>query len=303
MSLPRLQRATVFAPWSLRVFSLAAQLLAATLILHRFAALPTAVAINLMAVGFVACAAAALFGFAGLVQIWRHGGPGTVAASSALLLGALLLLIPGYYIPSMWAPTAAYDVSTDREQPPAYQALAKARQSAGIVDVAEPSSTGAAAQVALAPIQTNRSPGDVFDLTNDVLKQMDLTVAAEEAPGFGEADGTIEATERTLLLGLTDDVSIRIGTRDGATRVDVRSAARYPRLDLGRNGLRAQQILQKIQATIDASVPSAEVADVATGDVKTPGGTADAATATRRKKRGPVPAGAQGGQGLPTSRH
>ena len=303
MSLPRLQRATALAPWSLRVFSLSAQLLVATLVLHRFANLPTAVAINLMAVGFSACGFAALGGVAGLVQIWRHGGPGAGAASSALLLGALLMVIPGYYVPSMWTQSAAYDVSTDYERPPAYRALAKARQSAGIEDAVTTSVPGVSTEPALAPIQTTRSPGDVFDLANDVLKQMDLTIAAEDAPGFAEADGTIEATERTLLLGLTDDVSIRIGTRDGGTRVDVRSAARYPRLDLGRNGQRAQQILQKLQASIDASVPSADVADSGDGGAKPPGGTADAATVPRRKKRGPAPAGAQGGPALTTSRH
>ena len=303
MSLPHMHRSTLFAPWSFRVFALAAQLLAAAIILHRFAGLPTAVAVNLLAIAFAACGLAALGGIAGLVQIWRHGGPGASRASSAVLLGASLLLIPAYYLPSVLKTSRTYDVSTDLQQPPQYRALARARQLAGAKDAVTPSAIQLPAEALLAPIQTTRSPGDVFDLANDVIKQLDLTIVAEEAPGFGEADGTIEATERTLLMGLTDDVSIRISAREGGTHVDVRSAARYPRLDLGRNALRARQILQKLQASIDASVPSAGTAEAAAETLKTQAGTADPGTAPRRKKRGPSQANAQGGQAPTALRH
>ena len=285
MSLPRIEKTTLFAPWSLRLVSLAIQLLLATIVLHRFAALPTTVAINLMAVAFAAAGVAALGAIAALVQVWRHGSAGASAAAGALLLGSSLLILPAYYLPVVMRSGATYDVSTDVAQPPAYQALARVRLAAGINQAAMPS-----ADATLEPIVSTRSPSDVFDLANDLIRQLDLNIVAEQAPGFGEDDGSIEATDRTFLLGLIDDVSIRISTRSGATRVDVRSAARYPRLDLGRNAERVQLIVHKLQASIDASVPSdpSLAADAASGSnsaVKQPGGTAGAATVLRRKKR------------------
>ena len=311
MSLPRMQRTTPFAPWSLRIVSLASQLLVATTVLHRFAALPTGLAVNVMLVAFAACGVAVLGGVLALARIWRHGTPGAGAAAGALLIGALLLLVPAYYLPLVMRGGGGYDVSTDRAQPPAYVALAKARQAAGVEASVQPAAA-TTSELVVAPIVTTRTPSDVFDLANDVLKQLDLTVVAEEAPGFGDADGTMEASERTLILGLTDDIAIRIGSRDGATRIDVRSAARFPRLDLGRNQERVGLILQKLQASIDASLPSedGQSADlgVAPGDsrtrnVKTPGGTAGAGTVPHRKKRVPAQASAQGAPTLTISPH
>jgi len=109
-------------------------------------------------------------------------------------------------------------------------------------------------------------------------------------------------TDKTWVLGLVDDISIRIGARDGQTRVDVRSAARYPRLDLGRNAERVQIIVRKLRAAIDSSVPSDPAvasdtpANLGPATLKPGAGTAGAATVLRRKKRAPSQPGAPSGR-------
>ena len=285
--------------------SLALQLLFATVVLHRFAALQTAVAINLMVLAFIASGIAALGAIAALVQIWRFGSSGTAAAVWALLAGTIVLLIPAYYLPVMLRGGATYDISTSPAQPPNFQALGKVRLAAGLDPKALP--VNAAGSDPIEPLVTSRSPSDVFDLANDLIRQLDLNIVAEQAPGFGSDDGGIEATDRTLILGLTDDISIRIAARDGATRVDVRSAARYPRLDLGRNVERVQLIIRKLQASIDASVPSDPSLTASTdqpGDTaKSQAGTAAQPTVLRRRRRFPSQANAQGGPIPTVSRH
>jgi uncharacterized protein (DUF1499 family) len=288
MTIRRYEPPTIFAPWSLRLVSLAAQLLVVTAVLHRFAALQTAVAMNLLVVGFAAAGLAGLGGIAALVQIWRHGLAGTAAAAGAVLLGGALLFIPAYYVPLVLHGNGGFDASSDAGHPPPYVALAKVRASAGI-DPATTAVTTTASGDPLEPILTARPPGDVFDLTNDILRQLDLNIVAEQAPGFGADDGSIEATDRTLVLGLHDDISIRIGSRQGQTRVDVRSAARYPRLDLGRNAERVKMILRKLRASIEANVQPDLTTEAA---VKPSAGTAGSATVLRRKKRAPSPRGA-----------
>ena len=59
-------------------------------------------------------------------------------------------------------------------------------------------------------------------------------------------DGIIEAVARTPILGFRDDVVVRIrSTADGA-RIDVRSASRYGRNDLGTNAARVRNLIDDI---------------------------------------------------------
>ena len=62
-------------------------------------------------------------------------------------------------------------------------------------------------------------------------------VAIQASPA---RDGMIEAVARTPILGFRDDVVVRVRpTADGA-RIDVRSASRYGRHDLGTNAARVR---------------------------------------------------------------
>ena len=291
MSLAASQRPTLLAPWSLRVVLLALQLIAVVAVLHRLAAFPTDVAVNLMLLSFAGCALAVLLAIAAMVQIWRFGAPGIGNASIALLVGCLILIVPAYYLPSTLRDASISDVATDPLNPPQFVALAKTRTAAGVIGDTK-TLPSAAPELELEPLTTERSAGDVFDLANEVMRQLDLNIVAEEAPGFGSETGSIEATERTLVLGLTDDIAIRISPQGGKTRVDIRSSARYPRLDFGRNGERVRQIYNKLQSGIDASVPSdPALADAAPASDAKPAGMSGAGTGLRRKKRVPAQRG------------
>ena len=57
------------------------------------------------------------------------------------------------------------------------------------------------------------------------------------------ADGHIEATAITAVLGFKDDIVIRIVAKDGGSRIDMRSASRLGRSDLGVNAARIQAFL------------------------------------------------------------
>jgi uncharacterized protein (DUF1499 family) len=305
MSLAAFQRPTWLAPWSLRLVLLALQLIVATAILHRVAAFSTPVAVNLMVLSLAGCALAILMALGAMVQIWRLGVAGIGNASTALLIASLTLVLPAYYLPSTLRDTSISDVATDPASPPPFVALAKTRLAAGVP--ADPAALQPAApELELEPLITERAPGDVFDIANDVMRQLDLNIVAEEAPGFGSDIGTIEATERTMILGLTDDVAIRISPAAGRTRVDIRSSARYPRLDFGRNGERVRAIAIRLQAGIESTVPSEpEVAEAAPGvePAVKPAGTSGAGTGNRRKKRAPAQRGAPDAQAPIVSQH
>ena len=64
--------------------------------------------------------------------------------------------------------------------------------------------------------------------------------------------GQIEAVDRTLVLGFSDDIVVRVGGRDGQAKIDVRSASRYGRHDFGRNAERIRGFLRELHARLDA---------------------------------------------------
>ena len=65
----------------------------------------------------------------------------------------------------------------------------------------------------------------------------------------GRRDGQIEAIARTPILGFREDIVVRVrGSADGA-RIDVRSASRYGRHDLGSNAARVRSLLEDIDDT------------------------------------------------------
>jgi len=68
-------------------------------------------------------------------------------------------------------------------------------------------------------------------------------------------DGIIEAVARTPILGFRDDVIVRIRpTIDGA-RIDIRSASRYGRHDLGTNAKRVRGLIDDIDDVLSTPQP------------------------------------------------
>jgi len=80
----------------------------------------------------------------------------------------------------------------------------------------------------------------------------------ERSPQAGRRDGQIEAVARTPIMGFRDDVAVRIRTtRDGAL-IDVRSASRYGKHDLGANASRVRSLLEDVDEEISARTDQQE---------------------------------------------
>jgi uncharacterized protein (DUF1499 family) len=72
-------------------------------------------------------------------------------------------------------------------------------------------------------------------------------VVAEDA-----AAGEIHAEQRTRLFRFTDDIRITVaGGGEGRTRVDMHSASRVGRADLGTNARRIARFLQTLDGRVD----------------------------------------------------
>jgi uncharacterized protein (DUF1499 family) len=90
----------------------------------------------------------------------------------------------------------------------------------------------------LVPLSLALAPEKAFPIALATAKKMSWTIV--------EADPTtrrIEASEHSFWMGFTDDIVVRVAAADSGSRIDVRSASRHGRSDLGVNAARIRTYL------------------------------------------------------------
>jgi uncharacterized protein (DUF1499 family) len=100
------------------------------------------------------------------------------------------------------------------------------------------------------PRTYQKPAAEVFDAALHVVNRL----SRWSLVGYDEKRGEIQAEARTLLWRFVDDVRIRVGNRDGATVVEVRSASRVGRGDFGQNARRIRGFLKDLDREL-ASTP------------------------------------------------
>jgi uncharacterized protein (DUF1499 family) len=102
----------------------------------------------------------------------------------------------------------------------------------------------------IGPIVVDRPAGAVFTVVNEAVKQLGWNVVVNEAPGESGI-GRIEATDSSLIMGFTDDVVVRVKGDDTSAVVDMRSASRYGRSDLGANAERIRAFEDEVNTALE----------------------------------------------------
>lgn len=91
---------------------------------------------------------------------------------------------------------------------------------------------------------------DEKDEKEEKEKKDTQTVLEADQPPEGMLPGKIEATARSLIFGITDDVVIRIAGNDRETRIDVHASSRYGEHDLGRNAEHVREFFSEVKTRI-----------------------------------------------------
>ena len=252
-----------FARWTSRIAVFSAVLLATAIFLHRLFSLPTPIAENLTGVAFLGAGLSLLMSVAATVGIWRTGRPGTARVVFAVLVSLGLMLWPLIFLPKYEGLPSINDVTTDMTNPPPFVEIAKQRPPGPIrstirvphsrANSSLPTPTSSRSRSTARPTRSSSSP-------SRRPKRLKMEVVHQEAPDISAGrPGLIEIADRTLILGLYDDVAIRVAGTEQHARVDVRSASRYGEHDLGRNAVRVRVILKEIVTVMELTVPAARV--------------------------------------------
>jgi uncharacterized protein (DUF1499 family) len=139
------------------------------------------------------------------------------------------------------------DITTDTQTPPPLTASVAARAAEPGASSADYGGPGVAAlQVksypGIAPAILPVPPGTAFARALATATAMGWTIEIADP-----AAGRIEAYDRSRWFGFTDDIAIRISPAESGSRVDIRSASRQGRGDLGVNARRIRTFLAALK--------------------------------------------------------
>jgi uncharacterized protein (DUF1499 family) len=204
--------------------------------------LPTAFSLLRWA-AYVGLAGAATGVVAGALGYWQRKQVATAIALVALVTGLTAGAIPYTWQQRAQSVPPIHDITTDLDNPPAFDAIVPLRASApNTLDrppiIATQQREG---YPDLAPATLSLPPAQAFDRALAIAQGEGWEIVAAD-----RASGRIEATDTTFWFGFKDDVAVRLTPWGAGTRVDVRSVSRVGRSDVGTNARRIRAFLDAL---------------------------------------------------------
>jgi uncharacterized protein (DUF1499 family) len=250
------------AIWARRMalFSLSAVIV--SIIIVRSEWLDIGPAITTFVVALAPSILALTLALAALVVIWTDGlrGLGRTFAAMAIAMG--LLAYPAYLAYRAYKLPWLYDITTDPIDPPRYEALARLRpRDANPIAYAGlyAAERQRAAYPDIEPLDEDATPEVAFKVALAVITKRKWIIIDRRPPQPTRREGHIEAVARTLIMGLRDDIVVRVrGGADGS-RIDVRSSSRFGSFDFGSNATRVRALINDIDDAIGNEKPEPAV--------------------------------------------
>jgi hypothetical protein len=239
------------ALWSQRVAVFALVVAGLSVIIIRSELLEIVPSLATFGAALVLAGLSILLGIVGLVGFWRHGHTGFGKAVIGILLGFSLLPYPAYLGYRAYTSPALSDVTTDLADPPRYEIIARLRgpDSNEMPQVQAAKQRGAYPD--LVTLEVASAPAVAFDATLAVVAKRKWRIVDAQPPLSSHRDGIIEAVSRSAVMGFRDYIVIRIRGGGKVARIDMRSSARYPLLDLGgENAARVRLLLEDIEEAV-----------------------------------------------------
>ena len=211
---------------------------------------------------YAALAAASLLALVSLLSVlvamrdvWRDGSPGFGAALVAMVLTLFALLPFGAAAAAVAYFPPLYDVATDPEDPLPFRLRPEvgAPPLPGVAPVEDFPVLQEEAYPDLAPRSVPLSTVEAHAAAHLAVQELGWDITFESEPADESAAGFLEAEARSAILGIPDDVGIRISPFEGGSRIDVRSASRLPVHDLGENARRIRAFFDRFDEVKDRS--------------------------------------------------
>lgn len=244
------------ASWArnLAVFAVVAVLV--SILIVRFGFLEPKPALVTFFGGLAIAGLSILFGLAGFAAIWQNGSRGMGRILLAFLINGMILAYPAYLGLQYRKLPAIHDITTDPIDPPRFEALAPLRAVEGANTAVYAGLYSAEQQRQfypdIEPIELEIPVDRAYAIARQLVIKRKWLVIDEREPRPPRRIGRIEAVARTPIMGLREDIAIRVVPDGDDSRVDIRSASRYFESDLGSNAARVTKFIEDLNTAADA---------------------------------------------------
>ena len=244
------------ALWSRHIAVFAAVVAAMAVALVRLHVIDAASALASLGAAVGLSLVALLLVGAASVVIWRTGQRGAGVAAVGAVVALLTLAWPAYLaFEAMRLPILA-DISTDIASPPYFSLSRAAFGARGGYLPAEFTDRARLGQVEaypdVEPIVLDMDVDEAFALVLRTAKAVGWRLIDQRPAGGRTGDAHADFLDQSLIMGLDEDVTIRLRPLVGQTRIDLRSATRHGRHDFGANAKRIAGFAEELQAQLNA---------------------------------------------------
>lgn len=212
-------------------------------------------------VALLAALSLLLAGFA-FSRLWNFGDRGGRDLTAGALIAMLVLVPYGVVAYRITSTPPLRDISTDLEEPPVLGTAATRTKDMNTLTAPTPGEQRLQAENY--PLVVGRSYSlpldDVVVSVEAVLKRQGWKLVLPVPAGNGRGEVTMEAVAKSFVLELPADVAVRVRDDGDTTLVDMRSASRYGRHDLGDGAARIIAFLADLdqEIAVQAGMPAAE---------------------------------------------
>jgi len=244
------------ASWARNLAVFAVVAVVVSILIVRFGFLEPKPALVTFFGGLAIAALSILFGLAGFAAIWQNGSRGMARILLAFLIDGAILAYPAYLGLQYRKLPAIHDITTDPIDPPRFDALARLRTGDGANSAVYAGLYSAEQQRQfypdIEPIELEIPVDRAYAIALQLVNKRKWLVIDERAPQPPRRIGRIEAVARSPIMGLREDISIRVAPDGEDSRVDIRSASRYFDSDLGSNAARVTKFIDDLNTAADA---------------------------------------------------
>ncbi len=178
-----------------------------------------------------------------LIPRTRRGQAGALAV--AFIVGLGVTAVPAWQLMQVRSLPMIHDITTDFDDPPAFEAVLPLREDAPNPPEYEGEEVAREQREAypeIQPLLTATHPAITFEHALETVENKGWAIAQADPER-----GIIEATDTTFWFGFQDDVVIRILAEPDGSRVDVRSKSRVGLSDVGANARRIRQFMEQLE--------------------------------------------------------
>jgi uncharacterized protein (DUF1499 family) len=245
------------AKWSPTVASFALVVTVMAVLLIRFGRVDYTAGFVVLGTGLALALLSIVLSGMAFIRIWQEGRRGFGSAVRGALIAVLILAYPSWFAVKALTLPPINDVSTDTENPPTFSRSRAALDArGGRVPPEVPAADRELqreAYVQIAPITLDLPPEEAFEIVRKAAENRGWQIIEAVKPGGRLGLGRLDAVDRTFLLRLPDDITIRLRPRADGTRIDIRSASRTGAHDLGQNAARIRAFLDELSNLAIAS--------------------------------------------------